>query len=210
MPDDPLLNRRPLASREIGLMRRLAAWLTRAGATPNQISVAGIVFALIAGLALLRAGGGWAAGWLIGLVFIQARLLANLLDGLVAVEGGRGTALGPLYNEVPDRVEDTAIIAAFGVAAGWPVLGVWAALLAVGCAYVRQLGGALGQRQSFIGPMAKQHRMAALSLGCLAGFGEAVAGSGMGLAGLVLWAVLLGSLVTIARRLRAIAQGLLP
>jgi phosphatidylglycerophosphate synthase len=210
MADDPLLNRRPLASRKIGLMHRLATALARAGVTPNQLSLAGIAFALVAGLALWRAGEGWAAGWLFGLVFVQLRLLANLLDGLVAMEGGRGTPTGALYNEVPDRVEDTAILAAFGVAAGWPMLGLWAALAAMACAYVRQLGGALGQRQSFIGPMAKQHRMAAISLGCLLGFAEAVAGRTLGLPGIVLWVVLAGSLLTVARRLRLIAGGLSP
>jgi hypothetical protein len=56
--------------------------------------------------------------------------------------------------------------------------------------------------------MAKQHRMAAVSLGCLLGFLAALAGMGAGLPGIVLWAILLGSLVTIARRLRHIADGL--
>ena len=74
------------------------------------------------------------------------------------------------------------------------MLGLWAALAAMACAYVRQVGGALGQAQSFIGPMAKQHRMAAVTLGCLLGFAEAVAGGGPGLPGILLWAVLLGSL----------------
>lgn len=205
MVDDPQLNRRPLASRELGIVRRAASALARAEVTPNQISGAGIVFALLAAVALWQAAEGRAIGWLFGILFIQLRLLANLIDGLVAVEGGRGDALGPLYNEVPDRVEDTAIIAAFGLAAGWPALGLWTALAAVTCAYVRQLGGALGQVQSFIGPMAKQHRMAALTAGCLVGFLEALAGSTLGLTGLILWVVFLGSLVTIARRLLHIA-----
>lgn len=207
MADRPLLNRRPLASREVGLIRRLAAALARAGVTPNQISVAGIAFALLAAAALWLASGGRAAGWLVAILFIQLRLLANLIDGLVAVEGGRGDALGPLYNEVPDRIEDTAILAAFGLAAGAPMLGLWAALAAVACAYVRQLGGALGQVQSFAGPMAKQHRMAAITLGCLAGLVEALAGTA-GLPALILWVVLLGTLLTIARRLMLIAAGL--
>ena len=51
--------------------------------------------------------------------------------------------------------------------------------------------------------------MAAVSLGCLLGVGEAVAG-GRGLPGIVLWAVLLGTLWTIVRRLRRIAGGLRP
>ncbi len=208
MADDPFLNRRPLASRRLVIVQRLASALARAGVTPNQISTAGIGFALLAALVLWRVAEGWAPGWLVAIVFIQLRLLANLIDGLVAVEGGRGDALGPLYNEVPDRIEDTAIIAAFGLAAGWPMLGLWAALAAVTCAYVRQLGGALGQAQSFIGPMAKQHRMAAMSFGCLVGFVEALAGSTLGLTGILLWIVFLGTLVTIARRLGVIAAGL--
>ena len=103
MADDPLANRRPLASRRLGIMRRLAEGLARAGVSPNAISVAGIGFALIAALALLQAGaagplrlGGapWAAGWLVAALGVQLRLLANLLDGLVAVEGGLGSPLG--------------------------------------------------------------------------------------------------------------------
>ena len=217
MADDPLANRRPLAARRLGIMRRLAEGLARAGVSPNAISVAGIGFALLAALALLQAGAPgplrlpgapWAAAWLVAALGVQLRLLANLLDGLVAVEGGRGSPTGALFNEVPDRVEDTAILWAFGVAAGWPALGLWAALAAMACAYVRQVGGALGQAQSFIGPMAKQHRMAAVTLGCLVGFAEAVAGGGPGLPGLLLWVVFLGSLLTIARRLGHVARGL--
>lgn len=208
MPPDPLLNRRPLASRRLGIMQRLASVLARAGVTPNQISVAGIVFALLAAGMLWQAAEGWAAGWLLAILLIQLRLLANLIDGMVAVEGGRGDALGPLYNEVPDRIEDTAILAAFGLAAGWPSLGLWAAIAAVSCAYIRQLGGALGQAQSFIGPMAKPQRMAAVTFGCAVGFIEALAGSTLGLTGLILWVIFLGTLVTIARRLMLIAAGL--
>ena len=56
--------------------------------------------------------------------------------------------------------------------------------------------------------MAKQHRMAAVSLGCLLGFAAALAGAGASLPGIVLWAILLGSLVTVVRRLHHIAHGL--
>lgn len=214
---DPTANRRPLATRKLASVHRLAGVLARAGVTPNAISVAGIGFALAAGFALLQAeapgpmrlgGAPWAGAWLVAAVFVQLRLLANLLDGLVAVEGGLGSRLGPLYNEVPDRIEDTLILAGFGVAAGTPVLGLWAALAAVAAAYVRQLGGALGQPQDFVGPMAKQHRMAAVTLGAVLGFGEALVGGGPGLPRLVLWAILIGTLVTVARRLGRIAARL--
>lgn len=205
--DDPTANRRPLASRQLPAMHRLAAGLAGAGVTPNAISVAGLGFAALAGLALWRVGAS-SALWLLAAVCVQLRLLANLLDGLVAVEGGLGTPTGQLYNEVPDRAADTLILAGFGVAAGWPVLGLWAALLAMACAYVRQVGGALGQAQRFMGPMAKPQRMAAVTLGCVIGFGAALAGRGAGLPAIVLWVIVAGSAVTVVRRLRAIAAGL--
>ncbi len=205
--DDPLANRRPLAARRLPAMQRLAAGLARAGVAPNAISAAGIAFAVLAALALL-ATPGRPALWLLAAALVQLRLLANLLDGLVAVEGGLGAPTGPLWNEVPDRLEDTAILAAFGAAAGTPTLGLWTALAAVACAYVRQVGGALGQPQAFLGPMAKQHRMAAVTAGALLGFATALAGAATALPALVLWAILLGTLATIARRLRHIARAL--
>lgn len=205
MTDDPTRNRRPLASRQTGLARRLTAALLRTAVTPDQISFAGILFAAAAGLLLLTPT---VPTFLLAALLIQLRLLANLLDGLVAVEGGRGSRLGPLWNEVPDRVEDTLILAGFGVAAGAPILGLCAAVGAMFCAYVRVLGGALGQPQSFAGPMAKQHRMAAITLGCALGAAELAAGRAPATPVIVLWIVTLGAVLTAIRRLTIIARGL--
>ena len=205
MTDDPTRNRRPLASRQTGLARRLTEALLRTSITPDQISFAGILFAAAAGILLLTPT---ILTFLLAALLIQLRLLANLLDGLVAVEGGRGSRLGPLWNEAPDRVEDTLILAGFGVAAGAPALGLCAALCAMFCAYIRALGGALGQTQTFAGPMAKQHRMAAITLGCALGAAELVAGRAPVTPEIVLWVVTLGALLTAARRLRVIARGL--
>jgi phosphatidylglycerophosphate synthase len=216
MPPDPVANRRPLASRQTRTAARAAALLTRAGVRPDVISMSGIVFAAFAALALMQVApgpaafnvvaAGWAPAWLIAAAFIQLRLAANLLDGMVAVEGGHGGRLGPLFNEIPDRIEDILIIAAFGAAAGAPALGLWTALAAILCAYLRLLGGAFGQTQSFAGPMAKQHRMAALTVGCIAGFGADLVGRGGALPALVLWVVCLGTVATAARRIRHIAR----
>jgi hypothetical protein len=50
----------------------------------------------------------------------------------------------------------------------WDIpLGWVAAVLSVLTAYIRVLGGTLTGTQSFIGPMAKQHRMAILTLACV-------------------------------------------
>jgi phosphatidylglycerophosphate synthase len=81
-------------------------------------------------------------------VGVQLRLLANMFDGMVAIETGRTSAVGELYNEVPDRVSDTAVLVGAGYAAGGcPVLGYVAALLAVFIAYVRAQGRVAGASQ---------------------------------------------------------------
>ena len=205
MDADPERNRRPLASRGTAVATMVSRALERARITPNAISALGIVFACVAALALWRGGLG---GFIAGAVFIQLRLAANLFDGLVAIEGGQASPTGPLWNEVPDRLEDTVILAGFGLAVAAPILGLWAAIAALFCAYVRVLGGALGQDQDFAGPMAKQHRMAALTAACLIGAFELALGRPPTIAWLALWAVLFGTLITAGRRLVRIGRRL--
>jgi phosphatidylglycerophosphate synthase len=160
-------------------------------------------------------GAGRAALELGAALLIQLRLASNLLDGLVAVEAGRGTRTGPLYNEVPDRVADLLILvpagyAVTGVAWG-PELGWAAGSLAVLTAYIRLLGGSLGQPQRYCGPLAKPHRMFVLTLGCLASLAEIGADSWRGVAlAVALVVVAAGSALTCAARLRAVAAALPP
>jgi len=152
-------------------MRRLASWLAVRGVSPNGISIAGMVAACVGGAALAATAGfpAWdRALYLVGAAGMQARLLANLLDGMVAVEGGRRSARGELFNEVPDRVSDCALLLGAGYAAGSSsTLGWGAACLALMVTYVRVLGKACGLGYDFRGPMAKQHRMAVLTLTCV-------------------------------------------
>lgn len=199
-------NRRPIAARGNALIQRIAAGLVRSGASPNVISVVSIAFAAGGAAALLQLRSPWGA-WLCAAAVVL-RLLCNLFDGMVAVEGGRQTPTGALYNEVPDRIADSLFIVALGFAAGQPWLGWLGALLAALTAYVRTLGGALGLAQDFRGPMAKPHRMWLMVAACL-------------IAPLELWyarshyallaaAVLIaaGSALTCVSRLRAIARQL--
>ena len=162
----PGLERRPLASRSAGWARWLAARLAASPITPNQISVLSLVWAGLGGALLL-----WGTGWLAPIAAaacVQLRLLCNLLDGMVAIEGGKSTQTGALFNEIPDRIADSLLLAPLGYAAGFPWLGWLMALLSVLTAYVRVLGGALGQRQDFGGVLPKQRRMAVLTIALLA------------------------------------------
>ena len=199
-------NRRPIAVRSSAWAQRLAGALARSAITPNQISVASVAFAAI-GAALLM----WwpsVAGLLPCALCIQLRLLCNLLDGMVAVEGGKGSPLGRIYNEFPDRITDTLFIVAAGYAGGTPWLGWLGAVFAIGTAYVRVFGGSLGIVQDFSGIMAKQQRMAVLTVACVA---AAIESFWHGERYALLAAAALvaaGSLVTCVTRTRAIAAQL--
>ena len=119
--------RRPLASRSTRWARFLSTAAVRAGLTADGISLLSLVFALGGSGALIWLPAPWnllacAAG-------IQLRLLCNLLDGMVAIEGGRKSRVGALYNEVPDRVADSLFIVALGLVIGVPWLG-WLGVVA--------------------------------------------------------------------------------
>ncbi len=133
------------------------------GVNPNMISIAGMLAGLGAGGALVMTAQApdqarwW---WLLGALLVQVRLLANLFDGMVAIASDRASAVGELYNEVPDRVSDVAILLGLGAAAGSNLhLGYIAACAAVFVAYVRAMGKVAGGDQEFCGPMAKPQRM---------------------------------------------------
>lgn len=159
-----LSHRRPIAARQLPIAQRAADWLVRRRVSANAISVAGMACGLAAGGACAAAGA-WpdsaAAAWLLAALLIQLRLAANLLDGMVAVGSGTASPLGELYNELPDRVSDTAVLVGLGLAGsgGW-ALGLAASLAAMATAYVRAVGRGAGGPSDFSGPMAKQQRMA--------------------------------------------------
>ncbi|MBL8589629.1 MAG: CDP-alcohol phosphatidyltransferase family protein, partial [Methylobacteriaceae bacterium] len=113
-------------------------------------------------------------------------------------------------NEIPDRLADTLIIVPFGYVVGQPWLGWAGALAAAITAYIRTLGGALGQTQDFRGPMAKPQRMATLTAACLLAPLETWLAGTLWTPTLAAWIVFLGAVLTCATRTRAIAGRLAP
>lgn len=192
----PQPNRRPLSSRDTAWARSLSRYLVACKASPNAISTGGMVFATVGGL--FYAASRYPHGQWLALLFaaacVQLRLLCNLMDGLVAVEGGLKSRGGDLFNEAPDRYEDIVLLVGAGYAAGAPALGWGAACAAVSTAYVRAFGASLGHGQDFCGPLAKQHRMFFLTLGTLAAilYTPALAWA--------LWIITVGAFFTAARR----------
>lgn len=197
-------SRRPLSSRDTRWARALASRLADSDITPNQISAASMGFAGL-GLPLF-----WAAAncgpvlaslcLILAAATVQLRLLCNLLDGMVAIEGGKHSPTGPFWNEAPDRAADALLFWGAGLAAGHPALGLGCATLALGTAYLRELGRAERFPSDFAGPMAKQHRMAALTLACLLAALLPVNQSAPAILTAALWIILAGTAATILRR----------
>ncbi len=197
-------DRRPLKSRSYGWVRKFAAILVRAKITPNGISIFGVVLSVVGCTILWMITRGWIAAWLgliLAAVCVQGRLMCNMMDGLVAVEGGQKSKGGDLFNEIPDRIEDALFLTGAGLACGHLTLGLVGALLAVFTAYVRAFGASLGQGQDFCGPLAKPQRMFFLTVGLLATAAGSLCNFSGNILAWILIFIVAGTAVTAARRI---------
>lgn len=194
VPDNQI--RRPLKSRDTHWARAVASRLAALDLTPNRISKGAILFAAVAGAAFWLSdtteGIARIAFLLLAAAGCQLRLLCNLFDGMVAIEGGKSEPDGPFWNEATDRAADILILVGAGLGAGAPALGWAAATAAVLTAYVRELGRAEGAPADFGGPMAKQHRMAVMTGAALV----AAPLPALPIVAITLWIVVAGAFAT--------------
>lgn len=216
-------DRRPINSRQTNWARRIAQALADKNISANAISVLGMVAAILAGVAFAMTDNTSneivSRGlWLLGGLLCQVRLLCNLFDGMVAIAQAKASAKGELYNEVPDRVSDAAILIGLGCGfGGSPFVGALAAMVAVFVAYVRAMGKTVGAPNDFCGPMAKPQRMAIVTV--LAAFmccapgpwrngfqAQWLGGLMLGLTDVVLWGIVAGCVITAGRRLARTAK----
>ncbi len=194
-------SRRPIKARSLPIFEKIARLLLGIGVSPNQVSLSSIAFAFIAAGALaytpLCGGFDRTALFICAAFAIQLRLICNLLDGLMAIEGGFATKIGAVLNEMPDRFSDYAANKGMlGIELGWA-----AALIAMSTAYIRVFGGSLGLKQDFRGPLAKQQRMFALTCACvLSAFSSSISWS-QNILTVTLVVVCFGGLITCVRRL---------
>ncbi|MEM0984175.1 MAG: CDP-alcohol phosphatidyltransferase family protein [Planctomycetota bacterium] len=143
--------------------------------------------------------------WIAAALLIELRLITNLLDGMVAVEGGKLSPLGGLFNEAPDRLSDVVVLVGLGYASGGSAAAGFAASIgALLTAYVRALGVTLGARNHFAGPLAKPHRMHLVAaLSAVMAFAPA-AWREHNIVEAVLWVVAGLCVMTVINRLRLI------
>lgn len=209
----PQESRRPLRSRSTAWARGLATRLATSGVTPNSISATSVVFAALGGLAFIASGQHWLPwpfGWLLGAVMIQLRLICNLMDGMVAIEGGRKSATGDLWNEIPDRFADALLLVGAGLCLDHWWIGALAAWASVMTAYVRSTGAELTGQHDFCGPFAKPQRMATLTLAAIVTAFDGLPTGNPRIMTVALIVISAGTLLTVFRRILRLAYKLRP
>ena len=202
-------DRRPIPARENPMSKRVAGLFSNAGISADVISILSLVFGISAGvsLAITSTQTNDRIWWALAAILIMLRLLANMFDGMVAVETGKTSAVGELFNELPDRLSDTVIFIGAGfAAASSPYLGFVAVVLSLLVAYVRALGNQMGVTGLFLGPMSKHHRMFTLIAICLFYTFSPISWHLYPLLIWGLWIIILGATVTLFRRVRHIVK----
>ena len=187
MPAYEPTSRRPIA----GVFRKTAHGATgfcvRVGIHPDAISYLSMVAAAGAGGCFLFSDR-WPWLLLVGPLLCYARLWCNMLDGMVALAGGKASWRGEILNDLPDRISDVLIfvgVAHSGLCA--QASGYWAAIMALLTAYVGMFGQAVRVQREFSGVMSKPWRMVTLHVGAWLTFGMMLRdGQGDRLAGLTI------------------------
>jgi phosphatidylglycerophosphate synthase len=203
------ISRRPIAA----VFRRTADAATRfcvrSGIHPDAISYLSILAATAAAICFWKAG---QVRWLliVAPLFCFLRLWFNMLDGMVAVAANKASRRGEILNDLPDRISDVAIFV--GVAHSGlmnPLVGYWAAILAVLNAYVGLFGQALGVQREFGGMMSKPWRMVALGIGAWMTFARpSISIQRFSILDLTCLIIIAGCIETIVVRLKRISAAL--
>ena len=129
-----------------------------------------------------------------------ARLVLNLLDGLVARRTGTAHAMGELLNELGDRLADSVFIGGLCFVAGvGPLLALSAVIAALLASYVGITARALGAPRQYGGIMSKPGRMIVLAIAAPLAFFVAQSWPLAAAA----WIILIGSTVTLVQRVAA-------
>lgn len=155
------MNRRPIFARKYDISKKMAQWLSLKKITPNQVSLTSVLFSLIAFCLMIGCSNGFFLSIII-VALLLCRLIANMMDGMVAIEYNKKSFDGALYNEIPDRVSDILTFIGMGflsLSNLGLILGGLAASTSVLTACIRFFGGSLGFPQVYAGYGDKSKRI---------------------------------------------------
>jgi len=153
-------------ARLVPLVDRLAA----AGVTPDQVTLAAVPVAVLAGACILASPS--VPVLLLAVPLLAAvRIVLNLIDGNMARRTGKIHARGELYNEVGDRLADISFLAPVAFLPGAsPQLVLFGVLTGVMASYVGITARAAGGERIYRGILSKPGRMALLCACCVVAF----------------------------------------
>ena len=174
--------------------------LLRAGVTPDMVTVAGTLAAVLGAVLLIATGHLF---W--GVFVVTLSVLLDLLDGALARARGGGTVFGAVLDSTGDRAADAAI---FGSLVWWysgrgddrllVLLALLCLVLGVLTSYIKARAEGMGLRCD-VGIVERLERLILV----LAGTG--LTGLGVPYAVHVgLWVLLVGSAVTVVQRIVAV------
>jgi CDP-diacylglycerol--glycerol-3-phosphate 3-phosphatidyltransferase len=153
-------------ARLIPLVDRLAA----AGATPDQVTLAAVPIAVVAGASLLISPDVPVLLLVVPLLIV-VRIVLNVIDGNMARRTGKIHPRGELYNEVGDRLADIAFLAPVAFLPGAsPHVVLLGVLTGVMASYVGITAKAAGGERIYRGILSKPGRMALLAACCIVAF----------------------------------------
>jgi len=187
-----------------GLLHPLVSRLATAGVTPNQVTLAGIGLSLAAGVAIFCQP---YARWpllLLPLVLLL-RMALNAVDGMLAREHGRVTALGGILNELGDVISDAVLYLPLARIPG--LLPELVVLVVMGAAMSEMAGVTgiqVGASRRFDGPLGKSDRALWFgTLGLILGLGVE---AGSWTDGVLALMVFLSALTVVNRVRRALGE----
>ena len=186
------------------VLEPIESWCVAHHVSPTAINMAGLVFAVLLGLALYFSSMQHLLLFLVP-VFAFVRTALNALDGLVSRKMGVASGYGEVLNEFSDRISDAVIFMglAFSEVAD-TVLGLILVIVILLNSYLSIASKAAGGSRQYGGIMGKADRMFYLSVAAVA----------IGLTGRVeLWDVFLllsiaGVLITLVQRFVSIREEL--
>ena len=189
-----MLNLRPAVGRVVG---PLAARLLRAGVTPDMVTVAGVVGAVVGALALIARGHFFWGG-----LVVAVAVLTDALDGTMARLRGPAGSWGAFLDSTLDRIADASIFCALviwyaGRGDSSVLLAVSLFCLVAGAvtSYAKARAEGLGMTCN-VGIAERTERLILVLLGItLAGLGLHIA------LPLMLWLLAAASAVTVGQRL---------
>jgi CDP-diacylglycerol--glycerol-3-phosphate 3-phosphatidyltransferase len=193
------INARPRVAK---VLAPVVGRLARAGVTPDMVTVTGTLTVVLGAVLLIGTG---RLFW--GAFTVTVAVLLDLLDGALARARGGGSVFGAVLDSTGDRAADAAI---FGALAWWysgrgddrllVLLALVCLVLGVLTSYIKARAEGVGLACD-VGIVERTERLILVLTGTgLAGLGVPYA------VHVALWALLVGSAVTVGQRLVAVRR----